>query len=390
MNEILGLDDMSGEDLLGRVRRKIAAKRKVKKGLARLKALALLKAKRKGKATPPKAPAPPKRSVAKKPVLRSIWARLTPAKRKALMAAAIKKNPKLKRKLVLAMVKKRINERKNGLVTSPGDVDTTPVPSKSPAVIMPNPAQAAVPEEEGKTDAQAVEEEMDQSALDEGGDAEAENAEAAEDAAEDTAAERAENAEADAEEMTEETPEEAAEEAAEATDDAAESVAESAGDLLLGFFKGKRKLRRRHMNHIRRCVNAAKPLAGEVERLSGGEIQAAHLLGAVKLIAKAKKGDVKAKKGIKAVTKIAAKKGPKAKKAKKAVAKLKIAHKIMKKTGTAKGTGKKKAKIVAKKKAAPYSKKVVVRNQGLSSYSPYQRGMAMIPGFARAHFGTKG
>lgn len=383
MNDILGLDDMSGEDLLGRVRRKIAAKRKVKKGLARLKALALLRAKRKaGKVAP-------KRSVAKKPVAKAVWARLSPARRKALMAAAIKKNPKLKKKLVLAMVKKRVNERKQGLVTSPGDVDTTPVPSKSPAVLMPPPAQAAVPEEEAKTDAQAVQEEMDQGALDEGGEAEQANAEAAEDAAEETAAERAENAEADAEEMTEETPEEAAEEAEEAADDAAEAVAESAGDLLLGFFAGKRKLRRRRMDHIRRCVNAAKPLAGEVERLSGGEIQASHLLGAVKLIAKAKKGDVKAKKGIKAVTKIAAKKGKKAKKAKKAVAKLKIAHKIMKKTGTAKGTGKKKAKVLAKRKVkTPYTKPVTVYNQGLQSYNPYQRGMAMIPGFARAHFGT--
>ena len=123
--------------------------------------------------------------------------------------------------------------------------------------------------------------------------------------------------------------------------------------------------------------------------MSGGEIQASHILGAVKLIAKAKKGDVKAKKGIKAVTKLAAKKGPKQKAAKKATAKLKIAHKIMKKTGTAKGTGKKKAKVLAKRKVkTPYRQKVTVYNKGLASYSPYQRGMAMIPGFARAHFGT--
>jgi hypothetical protein len=131
-------------------------------------------------------------------------------------------------------------------------------------------------------------------------------------------------------------------------------------------------------------VNAAKPWAKEVERLSGGDIEAAHLLGAVKLIAKAKKGDVKAKKGIKALAKLAVSKHPKAAKAKKATAKLKIAHAIMKKTGTAKGTSKKKAG-----KKTPYTTKVVVRDAGLSSYSPYQRGMAMIPGFARAHFGTK-
>ncbi len=388
MNDILGLDDMSGEELLGRVRRKIAAKRKVKKGLARLKALALLKAKRKGgKATP-------KRGVAKKPVLKAAWARLNPARRRALMAAAIKKNPKLKAKLAVALVKKRIADRKSGAVTSPGASDTTPVPSVSPTTIMPNPASAPVAEEEAPTNAQVVEDEMNQAPLDNAADAEEANEEAAEDAQQENAAEAAENAEADAEEMSEETPEEAAEEAEEATDDAAEAVAESAGDLLLGFFNGKRKLRRRHLGHVRRCVNAAKPLAGEVERLSGGEIQASHLLGAVKLIAKAKKGDPKAKKGIKAVTKLAASKHPKAPKAKKAVAKLKIAHKIMKKTGTAKGTTPKKAKVVAKKKAkarvkTPFTKKVTVFDKGLASYSPYQRGMAMIPGFARAHFGTK-
>jgi hypothetical protein len=104
------------------------------------------------------------------------------------------------------------------------------------------------------------------------------------------------------------------------------------------------------------------------------------------LISKAKKGDQKSKKGIKAIVKLAAKKGPKQKKAKKATAKLKIAHKIMKKTGTAKGIGKKKLAIKAKK--APYSNQVVVRSKGLESYSAYQRGMAQIPGFARTYFGT--
>ena len=162
---------------------------------------------------------------------------------------------------------------------------------------------------------------------------------------------------------------------------------------MIGFFNRKPRMHRRHNGHIRRCVNKAKPLAGEVERLSGGEIQASHLLGAVKLIAKAKKGDVKAKKGIKAVTKLAKGKTKMAPKAKKAVAKLKIAHKIMKKTGTAKGVTPKKKAVLAKKAAKKkakqlFTKKVTVYNTGLSSYSPYQRGMAMIPGFARSHFGT--
>lgn len=381
MNEILGLDD----SILGRVRRKLAAKRKVKKGLARLKALALLKAKRKAR----KLKAMAKRGPAKKPILKAAWRRLTPAKRKAVMAAAIKKNPKLKATLVKALVKKRLADRKAGLVTSPGVVEPTPVPATPSTSIVSPPSRAPVPEADTPTDAEVVEDEMNQAPLDAAADEEQAAEEATEDAAEETAADAAEAAEADAEEMAEETPEEAAEEAEETAADAEEAASESAGDLLLGFFRARGKLRRRRNGYIRRCVNAARPLAGEVENLSGGAIQADHILGAVKLIAKAKKGDVKAKKGIKAVTKLATKKGRKAKKAKKAVAKLKIAHKIMKKTGTAKGKGKKKAKVLAKRKVrTPYTKKVKVYNAGLASYSPYQRGMAMIPGFARAHFGS--
>jgi hypothetical protein len=335
------------------------------------------------------APPPPARAAAKKPVLRSIWARLSPARRTAMVAAMIRKNPKLKKKLALALLKKRIEERKEGLVTSPGATNANITPQAAPAIIMNNPADSPVSDKEQETTAEAVQDEQEQGALDEGAEAEAAEEEGAEQATEETAQAMNEKADADAEEMSEETPEEAAEEAEEATDDAAEAVSESAGDLLLGYLKGKGKQRRRHHGHIRRCVNAAKPLAGEVERLSGGEIEATHLLGAVKLIAKAKKGDVKAKKGIKALTKLAASKHPKAGKAKKATAKLMIAHAIMKKTGTAKGTAPKKKALAKKKKAAPFTRKVVVRDAGLNSYSPYQRGMAMIPGFARAHFGTK-
>lgn len=379
-----------GEEILGAARRrKKGLRRKVDpRKLARLRMLLALRRKRlaAAKAKAPTPPAPPKRAAAKKPVLRSIWARLSPARRKAMVAAMIRKNPKLKRKLALAILKKRIEQRKEGDVTSPGATNANITPAAAPGIIMNNPAESPVSDKEQETTAEAVQDEQEQGALDEGAEAEAAEEEGAEEATEETANAMNAKADADAEEMTEETPEEAAEEAEEATDDAAEAVSESAGDLLLGYLKGQHKRRRRHHGHIRRCVNAAKPLAGEVERLSGGEISAAHLLGAVKLIAKAKKGDVKAKKGIKAVTKLAVKKGPKQKAAKKATAKLKIAHKIMKKTGTAKGTPKKKA--LAKKKA-PFSKKVVVRDAGLSSYSPYQRGMAMIPGFARAHFGTK-
>lgn len=325
---------------------------------------------------------------AKKPLMKAAWSRLSPLKKKLVVAKAIRKNPALKKKLAAAVIKRRIEDRKEGFVTSPGATQRTPVPAKASTTIMPDPVSAAIPEDETMTTAEAVQDEMEQAPLDDAAEDAAAEEEGAEAATEETAADLAEEADADAEELADATPEEAAEETEEAADDAAAAVSESAGEGLLGvFLRGKRRMSRRHDNHVENCVRKAAPLAGEIERISGGEIEKGSLLGAVKLIAKAKKGNVKAKKGIKAVTKLAAKKGPTQKKAKKAVAKLKIAHKIMKKTGTAKGKGKKKVALSRKKKA-PFSKKVVVRNKGLQSYSAYQRGMAMVPGFARSHFGS--
>ena len=155
--------ETSGEEILGRLRKKIAAKKRLKKGLTRLKLLKAIK--RKTKKTTPK------RSVAKKPVLKKLWGRLNPAKRKALMAAAIRKNPKLKAKLAVALVKKRMADRKDGTVTSPGQVDQTPVPATSPTTIMRNPASAPVPTQEAPTDAEMVEDEMNQAPLDNAADA---------------------------------------------------------------------------------------------------------------------------------------------------------------------------------------------------------------------------
>lgn len=363
----LGPFEQPDGSILGR------AKRKTKKrpNLARIKAL-LLKRKQMQAAQ-----AAIKKARAKRPAIRSVWSRLSAAKRKALIAAWIKKNPKAKRSLVIAMLKKRLAERQSGAVTSPGAVQATPTPALSPTIITQDPASAPIPTEETTPVAQAVEEEQEQGVLDSAANEEGEAQDAAENAAEDIAEDTATKAEQDAEEMTEPTAEERQEEAQEASSDAAEAIAETSGDLLLGFLRGKRNMRRRHLNHVHKAIRKAAPMAGEIERLSGGEIQANHLLGAVKLIAKAKKGDPKAKKGIKAVTKMAAKKGPKQAKAKKAKAKLKIAHQIMKKTGTAKGG----------KKPVPFNRPVIVRNQGLKSYSAYQRGMATIPGYARSYYG---
>jgi hypothetical protein len=112
---------------------------------------------------------------------------------------------------------------------------------------------------------------------------------------------------------------------------------------------------------------------------------AKRTLKAVKVVAKAKAGDKKAKKGIKALVK-KSKAGNK--KAKKAVAQLKIANKVIKKTKkSAKKLAKKPVKKLAKK--IPYTKPVKVVNKGLYAYSAHQRGLAMIPGVARAFYGSK-
>jgi hypothetical protein len=106
--------------------------------------------------------------------------------------------------------------------------------------------------------------------------------------------------------------------------------------------------------------------------LTGGAIDKKKILQGVKLLAKAKRGDKTAKKGVKVLAKLAKTSHPKAGKAKKALAQLTVASKVMKKTA----------------KKPPYTKKVRVVTKGLTSYSPYQRGLAMIPGVARAHYGS--
>lgn len=391
-------NDLEGEDdsILGRLKKRIK-KARVKKvlnkaaRLARLKALAAKRKAGKGKKKP---------AIAKKPVIKALWARMTPARRKATIAAVIKKNPKLKKKLAVALLKKRIEARKEGDFIAPSQTQSTPVPSteasESPA---PEPSAAPFPTQETPSAAEVVQEETMEAPLEEAAADEEAKDEAVDEAAQDTSEELAEEAtEADSDEMAEPTAEEEADQDKEAAEEATDAATESAGDLLLGFMRGTHRMCRRHRCFEQMAVAKARPLAGQIEEACGGAIKAEHILGAVKLIAKAKRGDKKAKKGIKAVTKLAKGKTKAAPKAKKAVAKLKIAHKIMKKTGTAKGTGKKKValkkkiakKVVARKRTkVPYTKPVQVLSSGLKSYSAYQRGMATIPGYARAYYGTR-
>jgi len=383
-------NDLEGDDsILGRLKKRIKKVKAKKLGakaarLARLKALAAKLKARKGKKGK-------KSALAKKPVIKALWSRMTPARRKAAISAVIKKNPKLKKKLAVAMLKKRLEERKEGAFIAPGQTQSTPVPStEASEPPISEPSAAPFPTQETPSNAEVVQEEQMEEPLEEAASAKEADAEAVDDAAKDTEEQLAEEAEeADADEMAEPTPEEEKEQEEETAEAATDAATESAGDLLLGYFRGKHKMRRHHRRFEQMAVAKARPLAGEIERACGGAIKAEHILGAVKLIAKAKRGDKKAKKGIKAVSKLAKGKSKVAPKAKKAVAKLKIAHKVMKKTGTAKGIGKKK-KLLAKKKArVPYTKPVQVLSSGLKSYSAYQRGMATIPGYARSYYGTR-
>lgn len=376
MNEILG------NAILGAVKRRLRQKKTArrpmgspKSRLARMKLLAALRKKKLAA------------SKAKKPVVKRILARMNPAAKKALLKRAILKNPALKKKLAVAVVKKRLAQRQAGKFLAPGAPYQTPVPARAAA---PNPTRdpsaAPIPEEDTMSPAEAVEEEQAEAPMEEAAEEQADTEEAAEEATEETAEDLAENAEAEAEDLTEPDAEETEEQAEEAAEDAAEAV-ETAGDnLILGYALGKRKQRLRMRRGEALAAHRAAPLCRKLETASLGGISAKKTVKGVKVIARAKRGDKKAKTAIKAVAKKAAKGDPKAKKA---MAQLKISQKVLKKTTPKKKAGK---KLLAKgktKKARkiPYTKPVKVENTGLFAHSAHQRGLAMIPGMARGRYG---
>jgi hypothetical protein len=131
------------------------------------------------------------------------------------------------------------------------------------------------------------------------------------------------------------------------------------------------------------CLRRCAPLAQKIESVTGGALPAKQTLKAVKIVAKAKAGDKRLKKGIKTLVK-KAKKGNK--KAKKAVAALHVANKMIKKTKPK--TKLKSKKLLTKRRKVPYTKPVPIVSKGLYSYSAHQRGLAMIPGFARSRYGS--
>ncbi len=379
MNEILG------NAILGAVKRRLRQKKaarpktSAKTRFARMKLLAALRKKKLAAA-----------SKAKKPIVRKILSRMSPAGKKALIKRAILKNPALKKKLAVAVVKKRLADRQAGKFMAPGQPYKTPVPA-SPAAPNPtrDPSAAPIPEEDTMSPAEAVQEEQAEAPMEEAAEEAADNEEAAEEATEETTEDLAENAEAEAEDLTEPDAEEVEEQAEEAAEDAAEA-AETAGDnLILGYALGKRNQRLRMRRGEALAAHRAAPLCRKLESASLGGISAKKTVKGVKVIARAKRGDKKAKVAIKAVAKKAAKGD---KKAKKAMAQLKISQKVLKKTTPKKKTlakkplAKKTGKTLAKRKV-PYTKPVKVENTGLFAHSAHQRGLAMIPGMARTRYG---
>jgi hypothetical protein len=370
-------------EILGAALKRRIRKAKGKRLLDRAKRLAALKKRLAGRKFKKARSA---RAMAKKPAAQKIIARLPVATKKALIKRAILKKPALKKKLVLAVLKKKLQARKAGAFVPLTMRQSTPVPAVSPAAPpVPDPASASIPPEEALTPAQAVEEETMERPLEEAAQEEAAEEEGAEEAAEEATEEQAaeSQAEDEAAELSEPDEEEQAEQAEEAAEDEAAATEAAGENEILGAFFGRRMSQLRRRSRINRALTRCAPLARKLESVTGGALPAKRTMKAVKVVAKAKGGDKKAKKGVKALVK-KAKKGDK--KAKKAVAQLHVANKMIKKTKPkAKKTAPKK---IVKKVKVPYQKKVVVRNTGLLSYSAHQRGLAMIPGFARGRYGS--
>lgn len=364
------MQDASLGELLGAVKRNLRGRKRLGRGgrSARMRAMM---ARKRGK-----------KPSAKKPMNKSVWNRLSPEKRKALVAAAVKKNSKLRRKLTIALLKRKLAAKAKAGKTN-STTATTATTTPAAATTSSSPAASSYSSRGGgSSQEQAQESQSEESQTEEN---QAEESQAEENQGEENQAEES-SEENQGEEASEEKP--AGDEASEisepsaeeqATEDEAseadvsEASSEASGNLLLGYLLGQHKHRRRRQGHVQECIDKARPVAAGIEEASGGAIEAAHLLGAVGLIAKAKKGDTKAKKGIKAIFS----KAKKSKKADRAAAKLTLAHQIMKKTGTVKSGkgGQKPGKMQTTSMSAQ-------KNPYLYGGSWYQRGLAMIPGLA--------
>jgi len=369
------MQDASLGELLGAVKRNLRGRKRLGRW-GRSSRMRAMMARKRGK-----------KPSAKKPMNKSVWNRLSPEKRKALVAAAVKKNSKLRRKLTIALLRRKLAAKaKAGKTSSTTATTATTTPaaattSSSPAASSYSSRGGGSSQESQSEESQTEENQAEESQAEENQGEENQAEESSEENQAEESSEENQGEEAseekpagdEASEISEPSAEEQATEDEASEADVSEASSEASGNLLLGYLLGQHKHRRRRQGHVQACIDKARPVAAGIEEASGGAIEAAHLLGAVGLIAKAKKGDTKAKKGIKAIFS----KAKKSKKADRAAAKLTLAHQIMKKTGTVKSGkgGQKPGKMQTTSMSAQ-------KNPYLYGGSWYQRGLAMIPGLA--------
>jgi hypothetical protein len=306
------------------------------------------------------------------------------AKRAAMVKAAIKKSPKLRKRVARKLLQQRLYEARQ--FPSPSAVNEVPQGAAVGPPPAESPVQPAVEEDHVPTPAEQVEAMEDNAAEETAEAVDATNAEASDEAEQEVAtdADETQKAEND-EELTEPSKEEAAEDAAaevEADTDATnddDGDDASAGASIMGMLgAAMRKKARAKAIHA-----AAVPTAHAMERKSGGKIKAKTTLQGCALIQAAKAGNSAAKAAIKTLQTKAAR-GDAA--AKKAVAQLKLCNRVVKK---ARKTVAKKVKGGKVRRGGPanvYKDRVPIVSRGLASYSAHQRGLAMIPAFARTMF----
>lgn len=298
-----------------------------------------------------------------------------------LIRKIVKRRPDLRKKLQQAVLRKRLKER---MTQPPPARSELPVPSVAPSYEpTQDPSDPPVLEQEARNPAEAVEEEMDEGALEEVAEEESD----AETAVEELSDEEAESMAAEAADLTEPDEDEAEEAAEEEVEDIAEA-SEASGDDLMGYLVGALKRKRRVKSRTRRAVKAAVPTAKKLAKVTKGKIPVKRTLKGCALVAAAKAGDKRAKAAIVAIV-ARAKKGDK--KAQKTVAQLKVCTKVL-----AKGRPKTRVSRPSKPPIrvprpgdamAKYRVPIRPIESGLRSYDSHQRGLAMIPGIARARYG---
>lgn len=308
----------------------------------------------------------PKKNLSAAKVVRAkaVLKKLSPLQKKAVIRKAIAKAPALRKKLAVSLVRNRLAARTEQLA-SPGAYSAlTPVPARDSSPPPAGaPASPSIPEESARSSADVVEDEMTESDLDRGADAEAQSQDAVKDAEGDVQTDleveaAAEDAAMDeAEPLTEPDAEDVDEEAEEDVNDAMEAA--TSGSFLKHLSSASLQARKaRKVAKGKARLKAAVGVAKAVETSSDGKIKATDTMKAAAIITAAKAGDTNSKAAIVNVVKKAQAGDPKAKKTK---AQLKVANAVLNKS----------------KPGGP--PKPRARTAKPSGGTWYSRGLAMIP-----------